>query len=79
MIRIDKAAVARLGFGGATADRHTNDRLYKKVQTKVRGLEAEPRPKAVVRGAKEEVEALPLLKAGGCRYVLDLERAYDAD
>lgn len=80
MIRLDKSAAARLGFGGANADRHTADRLYKKTQTKSRSLEQKAKPEHKRTAAKsKEGEALPLIKISDSRYIVDLERAYDTE
>lgn len=77
MVRMDKATAARLGFGGANADRHTADRIYKKVQTNIRKMTGATKPKQPAERHCGEV--LPLIKVGECRYIVELEGAYDID
>jgi len=77
MVRIDKNAAARLGFGGFTADRHTTDRIFKKVQTKVKRLRKENVAAPTLLAPTERKERCELIKVSGSLHILDMDSLYD--
>lgn len=72
MIRMNKRAAARLGFGGTNTDRHTADRLHKKTLNRAKGYSQKGEPKNP-RPKKEKTECCRLVKASGSRYALDMD------